>query len=89
MSCGEKRAGSPGHEQFAALERINLEVYSDFPLDIPPLLEMLAWCENERIEVIHAATPGPVGLAASVLARALDLPLIGTSRQCSRAADHG
>ncbi len=78
VSCGEKRASSPGHEQFAALERINLEVYSDFPLDIPPLLEMLAWCENERIEVIHAATPGPIGLAASVLARALDLPLIGT-----------
>ncbi len=78
VSCGDKRASTPGHEQFAALERLNLEVYSDFPLDVPPLLEMLAWCEGERIEVIHAATPGPVGLAAYALARALDLPLIGT-----------
>ena len=69
---------APATSSSPALERINLEVYSDFPLDIPPLLEMLAWCENERIEVIHAATPGPIGLAASVLARALDLPLIGT-----------
>jgi glycosyltransferase involved in cell wall biosynthesis len=78
VSCGAARASEPGHETFAALARFGFDVYEEFPMYIPPLLQMLRWCENERIEAIHAATPGPVGMVAALLARVLGLPLVGS-----------
>ena len=44
----------------------------------PPLLEMLDYCYENEINLIHAATPGPIGLAALAIARILKLPIHGT-----------
>jgi glycosyltransferase involved in cell wall biosynthesis len=78
VSAGDERRSEPGREVFAAIESRALDVYPGFPMALLPILEVLRWCEENEIEVIHAATPGPVGLVAWVLANSLDLPLVGT-----------
>jgi len=44
----------------------------------PPLLSMLHEVYEQGFSHLHAATPGPVGLAAVVIARIMNLPLIGS-----------
>jgi glycosyltransferase involved in cell wall biosynthesis len=78
VSAGAERRSEPGREVFPAVESRSLDVYPGFPMALLPILEILRWCEESDIEVIHAATPGPVGLVAWLLANSLDLPLVGT-----------
>jgi len=78
VSAGRERRSEPGHEVFPAVESRSLDVYPGFPMALLPVLEILRWCEENDIEAIHAATPGPVGLIALLLAGSLDLPLVGT-----------
>lgn len=56
----------------------SLPEYPEQKLFLPPLLEMLDYCYNHGITQIHAATPGPVGLAALAIANILKLPISGT-----------
>ena len=63
---------------FPAVDSRALDVYPGFPPALLPVLEVLRWCEETEVDVIHAATPGPVGMVAWLLANSLDLPLIGT-----------
>ena len=44
----------------------------------PPVLEMLNYCYEQKFTHIHSATPGPIGLAALVIANILKLPIDGT-----------
>ena len=78
VSAGSERRSEPGREVFPAIESRSLDVYPGFPMALLPILEVLRWCEETEIEVIHAATPGPVGLAAWLLSNSLDLPMVGT-----------
>jgi glycosyltransferase involved in cell wall biosynthesis/predicted metal-dependent phosphoesterase TrpH len=78
VSAGAERRSEPGREVFPAVESHSLDVYPGFPMALLPILETLRWCEESDIDVIHAATPGPVGLVALLLASSLDLPLVGT-----------
>ncbi len=75
ISCGAERRSWPTHEVFQALDRFSFDVYEEFPLFVPPVLQLLHWCENNNVDVIHAATPGPMGMIAALLARTLGLPL--------------
>jgi glycosyltransferase involved in cell wall biosynthesis len=78
ISCGSERVSRPTHETFKALDRFSFDVYEEFALSVPPVLQMLRWCEDNHVDVIHAATPGPVGMIAVLLARTLGLPLIAS-----------
>jgi glycosyltransferase involved in cell wall biosynthesis len=78
VSAGAERRSEAGREVFPAVDSRLLDVYPGFPLALPPVLDVLSWCEDAGIEVIHAATPGPVGMTAWLLANSLDLPLTGT-----------
>ena len=78
VSAGAERCSEPGREVFPAIESRSLDVYPGFPMALLPILEILRWCEESDIDVIHAATPGPVGIVAWLLANSLDLPLVGT-----------
>ena len=78
VSCGSERVSRPTHETFKALDRFSFDVYEEFPLYVPPVLQILHWCEDNHIDVIHAATPGPVGMIAVLLARTLGLPLVAS-----------
>jgi glycosyltransferase involved in cell wall biosynthesis/predicted metal-dependent phosphoesterase TrpH len=47
-------------------------------LRFPTLTEVLARVERERPNLIHVATPGPVGLCGLAAAKLLGLPLVGS-----------
>jgi glycosyltransferase involved in cell wall biosynthesis len=78
IDSGPEEERSPGRYSFKAVESLAWSVYRDYPMNILPPLELMRWCETQDVDLIHAATPGPVGIAAVLAAKALDLPLIGT-----------
>ena len=78
VSAGTERSSEPGREVFQAVDTAAVDLYPSFPLALLPLLEVLRWCQDQEVEVIHAATPGPVGMAALLVAGSLDVPLVGT-----------
>lgn len=62
----------PGIRRLRSLARFPLPAYRDLVLHVPSMTEVLA--QAARHDVIHAATPGPVGLAALAAARLLGRP---------------
>lgn len=67
-----------GVRNFRPVGVYELSVYPEQKLFLPPFLEMLDHCYNQRYTHIHAATPGPLGLAALAIARILRLPCVAT-----------
>ena len=49
----------------------------DIKLHYPPLLEMLEYCYEQGFTHIHSSTPGPMGLAALIVSRILEVPVCG------------
>lgn len=68
----------PGVKNFLPLGVFDTPEYPEQKIAIPPFLEMLRWVYEQDFTVIHAATPGPMGLAALAIGRILKLPVIGT-----------
>ncbi len=63
---------------FKPIGMADLPVYKQLKLLYPPFLEMLDFCYQNNFTHIHSSTPGPIGLAALVIARILKLPINGT-----------
>jgi glycosyltransferase involved in cell wall biosynthesis/predicted metal-dependent phosphoesterase TrpH len=55
-----------------------LPAYESLELRCPSLREVLAEAERLRPDVIHVATPGPVGLVGLAAAKLLGIPAIGS-----------
>jgi glycosyltransferase involved in cell wall biosynthesis len=79
VTCdGENRTDKSGIQNF---KPIGVYDFSDDPeskLFYPPLMEMLDFCYRQNFTRIHAATPGPIGMAAVLIAKLLKLPINGT-----------
>lgn len=67
-----------GVVNFKPVGRYAVPEYPELSLNIPPLLKILSFCYEEKFTQIHAATPGPMGLAALAVARILCLPIVST-----------
>jgi glycosyltransferase involved in cell wall biosynthesis len=79
ITCDTKKhSPQPGVQTFTALGVFNLPEYPEQKLFHPPFLEVLHYCYHREFTHLLAATPGPLGLTAMALARALGLPLWGT-----------
>jgi glycosyltransferase involved in cell wall biosynthesis len=79
ITCDDQnRQPQKGVKHFTPVGTYNLPEYEQQTLFYPPLLEMLAHCQEEGFNHIHTATPGPIGLAALAIARLLQLPISGT-----------
>ncbi len=79
ITCdGGANSAERGVRNFRPVEVYELSVYPEQKLFLPPFLEMLDYCYTERFTHIHAATPGPLGLAALAIARILRLPCVAT-----------
>ncbi len=75
--CFGERAAREGRVfRFPAVASVNLPEYGELNLGVPPLLEIVKHCEEREYDVIHAATPGPMGFAAFLAAKILQVPLV-------------
>jgi glycosyltransferase involved in cell wall biosynthesis len=72
------RPHQKGVRNFNPIGVFHLPEYPEQKLFHPPVLEILQYCYEQNITHIKAATPGPMGLTAMVIARMLRLPLWGT-----------
>ncbi len=77
ITCGPE-ADADGITNFEPIGTFEMPEYDLMKLYYPPLLKMLHYCYEKRFTHIHAATPGPIGLAALAISRILHLPLYGT-----------
>jgi glycosyltransferase involved in cell wall biosynthesis len=57
---------------------IGVPFYPDMLMYWPPYRTLLRRLADDRINVVHLTTPGPIGLAAVAAARRLALPLVGS-----------
>ena len=55
-----------------------LPAYEGLALNFPLLTKVLARVEAEEPDLIHVATPGPIGLCGLAAAKLLGLPLLGS-----------
>jgi glycosyltransferase involved in cell wall biosynthesis len=79
VSCdGEKRTDTIGIQNFRPIGVYNFADDPESKLFYPPLLELLDFCYRQNFTRIHAATPGPMGMAALLIAKLLKLPIDGT-----------
>jgi glycosyltransferase involved in cell wall biosynthesis/predicted metal-dependent phosphoesterase TrpH len=63
---------------FAPDWTLPLPSYERLELRFPLVTDVLERVEAEPVDVIHVATPGPVGLCGLVAARVLGVPLVGS-----------
>ncbi len=55
-----------------------LPFYREMRLYFPRIAEYIRRAKDDRLDVVHMTTPGPIGLAAMRVARVLNLPMVGT-----------
>jgi glycosyltransferase involved in cell wall biosynthesis len=78
VTCGRRTETESGRVTFAADWSFPLPTYESLELRVPSLTEVLAYVEDEQPDVIHVATPGPVGLIGLAAAKTLGLPIVGS-----------
>jgi len=80
VTCGGRAAEEPGLVRLRAAADFPVPAYNvaDWRLGVPSALELLEVIQRTGANVIHAATPGPMGLAGLLAARALDIPFVAS-----------
>ncbi len=78
LTCGQTPDEGGGSFNFHPVGSFQFPDHPDFKLHYPPVLEMLKHSYKQGFSRIHAATPGPMGLAALLISRILDVPLTGS-----------
>jgi len=77
VACGPP-APEDGLVAFPPDWSVPLPAYETLDLNVPSFTEVLAYVERELPDVVHVATPGPVGLSGLAAAKALALPVVGS-----------
>lgn len=84
IACGE---GGPSRKEklncgrivrFPAVTSLNLPDFGDLDMSVPPVLDVVRYCEEQEFDIIHAATPGPLGIAAFIASRILQVPFVSS-----------
>lgn len=79
VRCG---AGTTNHtpegaRRLRAVATLPVPLYEGLTLGVPSLLDVLEHVAGEDYDVLHVATPGPLGLAALVSGLVLGIPVVG------------
>lgn len=63
--------------RFPTLGNFPLPGYDDYRVGWPSFVEVIRWLTDKEIDLVVTTTPGPVGLIATLAAKALDIPVVG------------
>jgi glycosyltransferase involved in cell wall biosynthesis/predicted metal-dependent phosphoesterase TrpH len=77
-TAGAEHGTSPSVIAFPPDWTLPLPTYERLELRFPLITDVLERMEAERPDVVHVATPGPVGVCGLVAARLLGIPLVGS-----------
>jgi glycosyltransferase involved in cell wall biosynthesis/predicted metal-dependent phosphoesterase TrpH len=61
-----------------AVTEIDIPYYGGLQVGVPSLPVVVEALAEGRYDLVHLSTPGPAGVAAGLVARIMDLPLIGS-----------
>ena len=64
--------------RLSAVAELEVPFYPGLQIGVPSLAAAVESLSEGRFDAIHVCSPGPVGIAGALLARALGLPLIGS-----------
>ena len=80
VTCARRESADPGVHRLRSVVEWPMPAYpsDDVRLAVPSLLDLLRLADESGTEVIHAATPGPLGVAGLVVARALGIPFVAS-----------
>ncbi|MBJ7455520.1 MAG: glycosyltransferase [Thermoleophilia bacterium] len=80
LTCGGDGRDVPGHRDLRAVTRFPVPAYGDrdWTLGVPSIIDLLEAVEESGARVVHAATPGPMGISALVVARTLGIPFVAS-----------
>jgi len=67
-----------GITSFSPIVVFPFSLYPGIQISIPPLMEVLLHCEKKKFALIHALTPGPMGISGIIASKILKLPIIGS-----------
>lgn len=62
-------------QQFPPLATLTLPAVLGGNRVIPPLLQIMEFCDRQQFDVIHCAAPGPIGLCGWLVAKMLRAPM--------------
>ncbi|TFH34480.1 MAG: glycosyltransferase family 1 protein, partial [Dehalococcoidia bacterium] len=77
VTCADRKS-LLGEKVFKPVQVYDLPEYPEMKLACPPVLDIIDYCFREDFTHVHAATPGPVGLAGLLVAKLLDRPFYTT-----------
>jgi glycosyltransferase involved in cell wall biosynthesis len=79
-TCGPIATRQPGLVRLQSVGDVPIPAYgaSDWRLGIPSALDLLDVIDDTGATIIHAVTPGPMGLAGLLAARTLGLPFVAS-----------
>ena len=72
------RDAAPFRVNFEPLVSHPMPLYSELKVNVPPVLEVLEWCDRQQFDVVHVSTPGPMGLLGLLAAKMLRVPALAT-----------
>jgi glycosyltransferase involved in cell wall biosynthesis/predicted metal-dependent phosphoesterase TrpH len=78
VTGGRRRNDQPGLIEIESDWSLQLPSYELIDLQFPTVTAVLSKVEEEEPELIHVATPGPMGLCGLIAAKVFGLPLVGS-----------
>jgi glycosyltransferase involved in cell wall biosynthesis len=64
--------------RLAAVAEIDIPFYPGLKIGVPSVPAIVEALSDGRYDVVHLCSPGPAGLAAWLLARVMDVPMVGS-----------
>lgn len=74
---GTGDANGEGSVRLRCIATLRVPLYDGLELGVPSLLDVIEHIAEEEYDVLHVATPGPLGLAALAAGLLLGLPVVG------------
>jgi glycosyltransferase involved in cell wall biosynthesis/predicted metal-dependent phosphoesterase TrpH len=64
--------------RLSSVAELEIPFYPGLPLGVPSLLAIVEALAEGRYDLVHLCSPGPAGIGAWLLARVLELPVVGS-----------